>query len=996
MGSRRGGVRLLRAGCLLALGLAAVAQEAGSSVAARAVGAQAVTLAPSLSTPMSAPSGSLAPIMGPQNTAILPDGRLVTPAGRSIVTDAFGNNVVVSNDGRRIYVSSEAVNDDPALNGPKSRQISVIDPISLSRRRVRDDDLQYGLAETPDGKQLYVSEAGKNRLGVYDTATMTRTATVPLGSAPGPVGGHSITDFPWGLAVHPNGRYAYAVGYRSSTLDVIDTQSHAMIARPATGEFPFGVVVSPDGSRAYVTNWGMYNAELHDAAAQQTNVSLPPLAPLGYNGTQQSSVWTYDLTNPAAPAVIARTNIGQAVDGYHVLSGSLPSGMALSPDGRVLAVTGSNDDILVLLDARSGSTLATIDLHVFGPSGPTGAMPNAVSWARDGSRIFVAEGGINAVAVVDAASRGIVGYIPTGWYPAGVAVSQDGQHLYVSSDKGLGHGPNGFDHPETSDLSSNKALVRGTFQDVQLACADLAALSKIVARDNGLVAAPPEGNGTTIPTAFGGGGSSKIKHVVFILKENRTFDQVLGDLPGVERDQRLADLSGKYSPNHHAIAQRYATGDNLHHIVLDSTDGHWVGATGQENEFDFKVDPSEINGVFHGGDMIDGTAPENEPMGGMVWNHYKRQGITFKIWGEGLYLSGLQTTTPGSSVPNPQPGDMPPISNPAVDIETPTPIGVDPYYYPTQVPDGPTGESDEIRADDYVKKSIPEMQVAGMPQFSFLLLPNDHTNGASSNSLTPGSFMAVNDHALGRIVEGLSKSTLWSDTAVFVVEDDTQGGRDHVDAERVLSMVAGPYVKQGYVSHVHHSIYSILKTIDLILGAKPESVQEAAATSMADYFTDTPANSAPFNVVPYQVDAGLKNSAIAATGNAQFAAAAGLQAQIPADAVDFGPVTRSIQGMVSSAQAATGVGYSPPLSNIQEHTLSYAVPDGVPAEATSCASPARTPVPAVIRSLPDTAARYPVATLTLGAGLLFAAGCQVAFRRPWPRLRRSQRSRTTG
>ena len=534
--------------------------------------------------------------------------------------------------------------------------------------------------------------------------------------------------------MHPNGRYAYAVGYRSSTLDVVDTQSHTMIARPATGEFPFGVVVSPDGNRAYVTNWGLYNAELHDSAAQTAGVSLPPLTPLGYNGTQQSSVWVYDLSNPAAPSVIAKTNIGRQVDGYHVLSGSLPSGMALSPNGKVLAVTGSNDDLLVFLDGQTGATLGTIDMHVFGPSGPTGAMPNAVTWSPDGNRLYVAEGGINAIAVVDASSGTVVGYIPTGWYPAAVAVSPDGQHLYISSDKGLGHGPNGFDHPLTSDLSSNKALVRGTFQDVPLGCLDLGGLSEIVARDNGLVASAPAGDGSVVPVAFGQGPSSKIKHVVFILKENRTFDQVLGDMPGVERDQRLADLSGDYSPNQHAIAQRYATGDNLYHIVLDSTDGHWVGATGQENEFDFKVDPSEINGVFQGGDRIDGTAPENEPIGGMIWNHYKRQNISFKVWGEGLYLSALQTTTPGSSQPNPQPGDVPPITNPLVDLENPNPV----TGYPTQVPNGPTGESDETRANDYVNNSIPQMQLTGMPQFSFLLLPNDHTNGADSGSLTAG------------------------------------------------------------------------------------------------------------------------------------------------------------------------------------------------------------------------------------------------------------------
>ena len=208
MRSRQGVVRLVRLGSLLTLAGVVTAAQAGGVLLARAAKPQAVTLAPLLSTAMSAPAGSLAPVMGPQNTAVLPDARFITPAGRSIVTDAFGNNLVLSHDGKRIYVSSEAVNDDPALSGPKSRQISVIDRGSLSRQRVRNDDLQYGLAETPDGKQLYVSEAGKNRLGVYDTSTMTRiaAATVPLGSAAAPPGTQRD-----GLPVGPGGAPQWAL-----------------------------------------------------------------------------------------------------------------------------------------------------------------------------------------------------------------------------------------------------------------------------------------------------------------------------------------------------------------------------------------------------------------------------------------------------------------------------------------------------------------------------------------------------------------------------------------------------------------------------------------------------------------------------------------------------------------------------------------------------------------------------------------------------------------
>jgi YVTN family beta-propeller protein len=631
-------------------------------------------------------------------------------------------------------------------------------------------------------------------------------------------------------------------------------------------------------------------------------------------------------------------------------------------------------------------------MRVFGANGPTGAMPDAAAWSPDGKLIYVAEGGLNAVAVVDAQRGVILGHIPTGWYPAAVAISPDGDHLYISSDKGLGFGPNGVDHPAGSNYATNKRLVGGTFQDVPLTCLNLRVTTSYVRKDNGFFPSAPEGDSTSdgdggvIPAAFGT-PSSKIKHVVMILKENRTFDQILGDMPGVERDQRLNDLGGKITPNHHAIAKRYATGDNMYHIVLDSTDGHWVSGTGQENEFDLRVDPSEINGVFHGGDQISGTAPENEPIGGMIWNHYKRKNISFKIWGEGLYLAGLQTTNPALSAPNPDPNDpnsLLPISNPATDLENPV-------QYPTQVPNGTNGDSDEKRADDYVNNSIPLMEKAGMPQFSLVYLPNDHTNGFSSGSLTPSSWVAINDHALGRVIEGLSKSTLWKDTAVFVVEDDTQGGRDHVDAERVLSLTAGPYVRQGYISHVHHSIYSILKTMDLVLGVPPTSVQEASATSMADYFTSSPDNKAPYDAVPYEIDPTVKNQAAVATGDPNFIQAAALQKMVPAGAIDYGPITRQIQVLFHQGEVATHFEYVADTSPLEEHTLTHGVPPVVSKAAFSCdggggaagdSEGALAAVTAVGRELPFTAASSPLTLALLGsAGLGIGLGLEAARRR---------------
>jgi YVTN family beta-propeller protein len=817
----------------VALGLALVLAPAQAAPPAQP---RAVTLAPPISTVMSSPAGNLAAHIGAQGTAVLPDGRFVTPAGHTVTTDLLPLDLAWAHDHRHLYLSSDGVNDNLADNKARERFLSVVDPTTLALRRVRDDTLSYGLVDSLDGKQLFVSEGRTGTIGVFNTATLTRTGQVTLGSK----------DYPWGLALHPGGRYMYAAGLRSDTLDVIDTTSKSEVKSVSTGEWPYGVLVSPDGRRAYVTNWGMFNPQGNDNPGTQIPnppVDIPPTS--GYNTPQSSSVWTYDLTDPASPTVINKTRIGRDLDGYRILSGSLPSSIALSPNGTTLAVTSSNDQLVAVLDAATGSLMRNIDLRLYPGApkeGPTGVQPNALAWTPDGNTLFVAEGGLNAVAAVNVATGTVTGHIPTAWYPAAVQVSPDGGHLYIASAKGYGSGSGTTLGPAGSEARVAANLQKGTLQDVPLGCVDMTAATATVARDDGLVAGGPQGDTSVVPAAFGQGPSQKIKHVVFIEKENRTFDQILGDFPGAERDPSLADFGGAVTPNHHGIARTYGTGDNFYDFVVDSTGGHWVTGTGQDNEFDFKLDPTFKNGNLSGSDQLMGTAPENVPQNGFIWTNFFRAGISTRVYGEALYLTGGGPVTPALVTPDPNEPDLrAPTYGPQYNSFL---APIDPVVgYPTQIP-SPTTFSDEKRADYYLNE-LSTRTDATMPQFSFLLLPNDHTGG----SLTDESYVATNDHALGRIIDGLSKSAVWHDTAVFVVEDDTQGGEDHLDANRSLVLVASPYAKKGYVSHVHHSTYSMVKTMDLMLGAPPTSVQELSASTMADYFTGTPDNSSPYTTL---------------------------------------------------------------------------------------------------------------------------------------------------
>ena len=911
-------------GTLLAVALALVAAPG----LARGADAPAP---PDLLRPMSSPAGNLP--VGPRanGTAVLPDGRFVTPVGKTTPVGLLPLNLVVSHDGKRVYVSSEGGDDQPtAKEHVYNRFITVLDSTTLHGERVADDALQYGLAESPDGRQLYVSEGEKSTVGVFSVGAggITRTGSVGLQAG----------DFPWGMALSPNGRYAYVAGFVGNSLSVVDTRTRQRVGRVDTGEFPYTVAVSPDGTRAYVTNWGLYNPQADDVA-KNAPVDVPPLTIGGYNTDNSSSVWIYDLTTPVAPTVINRVRIGPAINGYDIVSGSLPSSMALSPDGKTLAVTASNTDTVVLLDARTGATVRTIDLRVFGPAGPTGSQPNAVAWSKDAKVLYVAEGGRNSVALVDPRRGFVNGRLPTGWYPSAVALSADGKRLFVASAKGLGAGPNGVE-VESNEAGTNASyignLLKGTVQaiDLDAVCASLPRLTNTVDANNGFTATAPAASSSVVPPAYGKGPSKQIKHVVFILKENRTYDQVLGDLKGTERDNRLALFGLPVTPNHHAVAQQFAHGDNYYDVGQDSFDGHFIIDTGHENEFDQKVHPTVWNANKLGPEGVYVSAPENLPLGGTMWNNLFRNNVSFRVYGEAVFLLNLGPTA------------LVPPDQFSADPKRllPQQFALENHYsltYPSQItPSRPAfgdGNTDEDRADDFLRE-LGVLDASGtIPQFLFLWMTDDHTQGATPGAPTPEYLVARNDHALGRILEGLTHSRAWKDMAVFITEDDPQDGQDHVDAHRTFQLVLSPYVKRGHVSAVHHSNLSTLKTINLLLGVGPTSIQEAQATSLSDYFRDSPQLDPRYTTKPQQVP--LKtNPPAKAAANADLRVAAELQDSVPPGLDKGGELLQEVLRVRHDGAAAAGEPGVPQLNNEAEHRLAAGSPAAVtlPTKTASC------------------------------------------------------------
>jgi len=989
MDSSRGGVVRRRSrrtivGGLLAASvcLAGLAGLSGTGSAQAAAARHGADPAVGVGSVLSSPAGLLASGPRSNGTAVLPDGRFLTPVGRSVGTQLEPQSGVLSHDGRRLYLSSEGVDDAP----PNSRNhdltrharfFSVVDTATLAITTVEDDALHSGLAESPDGRTLYVDEGQTDSLGVFGrtpsadggVGTFRKVADYPLNPA-------SPKDYPWGLALSSDGSKAYISGFSGDSLTVVDTARGTVLSRVSTGSYPYAVAVSRDGRRAYVSNMGLYNADA--ALGISSPVAPPPATYGGYNSTNSASVWTYDLTS-ATPRVVAATKIGKDLNGADVVGGSSPSGLALSPDGRTLAVTASSDDLIELLDTTSTTpSLAVpsvnapavpahparvVDMQAVPGTprlaSPTGAQPDAPAWSPDGKVLFVGEGERNDVAVIDPARvepsssaalseptapgvgyapgpnrAAVTGRIPTAWYPSALQVSADSSHLFVVSMKGLGSGPNtGVGALPTTATPDPPAAayipntIHGRVTDIALssACAALPRLTAASDADNGLVqpskTAGSNGNGYVVPTSYGQPASAKIKHVFLIIKENRSYDQVFGDQPGTESDGRYASYGRFDTPNAHALADQFSLSDNYDATTETSTQGHFAIDTGQVDEFVDKLTPSQYANKLPYGAFD--TLPENLPEGGFIWNNAARHGVHTTVFGEGTFVVGASPALLGKSPSQLPSGQL----IPGVQQD-----GYTTYYapYPSQVnPVGSAGPAkgpletalpynDEGRATAFASAVTAGKVVS---QLNVMILFDDHTSGDIAGAQTPERQIAENDHGLGRVMSTISHSKYWKDSAVFVTEDDTQGGQDHVDAYRTLALVASPYAAPGRVSHVHTSFSSMTKTINLLLGLPPTSLQEMTSTTMADSFiTSGQPRVAPFQTRPNNTQPDT-NASVATASNPLLKAAAKLALHVPAGIDKGGELLPADIALEHAGELAAHDPNVRPTSNVVHHTL---------------------------------------------------------------------------
>src|SRR5204863_7604138 len=493
-----------------------------------------------------------------------------------------------------------------------------------------------------------------------------------------------------------------------------------------------------------------------------------------------------------------------------VLVGPHPSALALRRGELFAALAGANG--IVRVDPARGAVLEQLTVAL-DPHAPTGSDPNALALSPDGKTLYVAMAGNNAVAVVrlEPARMRVAGLIPVGWYPTAVAVSPDGRALYVANGKGAGSGAN-------ADGKYIGNVITGSVSIVPVP--DAATLTRYTREAYALT---PYSNPGLRPTVRPSDRPTQVRHVVYIIRENRTYDQVFGDLPQGNGDPSLAIFNDSVTPNAHAIARRWVLFDNFYVDGEVSADGHeWSDRAfaGDNNE---KTWP-RIYGRGRNWDLEDGDDLVN-PHGAYLWDAARRKGLCVVNFGERsetdsgpggsthTKLSGLDSIT----VP----------SYPAFRLEI----------------------RDTTRARLFADSVASWDRQGRFPDLVFLWLPRDHTYGRAGGQPTPRSMVADNDLALGQVIERLSLSAAWSSLAVFVLEDDAQNGPDHVDAHRSVLLVASPYAKSGVVDSTFYTTSSVVRSIGQLLGLPPPSQSDSAATPLWNAFARRP-DSTPFAVLP--------------------------------------------------------------------------------------------------------------------------------------------------
>lgn len=821
--------------------------------------------------------------MRPGADSVLPGGRIITPFGAQHLTGPGPFGLAVSPSGRTV-VSADGGPDRFSLtvlskDGEFWRSRHLIAP----RKKDTDDEHEtgdewrsvfMGLAFEND-RILYASEGNSGRVRVIEPATGEVRHVYNLNT------GGFQDSFTGDLAPDRARGILYVLDQANFRLVSIDVRKRQVLASVRLGRLPFAIALSPDGRAAYITNIGMFqyspvpgadpkrvrktglpfpafgfpSPEAMNGARRETGSGAVDVPGLGDpNAPESNSLAVVDVSDPAAPRLERLIRTGLPF-GAGTAGGSSPSGVAVSSD-YVFVSNGHNDSISVI-DPTTKKVRVDIDIRIPGLESLRGVLPVGLAWYEPENWLLVAEAGINAVGVIDITQRRVIAHLPAGWFPSRVAL--DGSKVFVANARGHGTGPNAG-LPRDQETFQG-VLRRGTVSIYRMPSADgFPDLTSRVLANNGFVPREDAAGGGALPAA--------IRNVVIIVKENRTFDEVFGDVPAAANGPvngstawarfgssatvtpehrtlraRIKLTNVNVTPNHHAMAARWAFSDNFYADSEVSVDGHhWlVGSypnaltetslmASYGGQRDFRM-PTTAPGRLSVAESSSSVHPEEQLEAGALWHHLERHGITFRNFGEGFELAGVAE----------DPGEKPTGARYLTNVPMP-----DPLFRNTsrQYPQFNMNIPDQYRATQFIDE-IERLYGSGeapLPRLLYIHLPNDHTAKPRPEDGYPfeASYMADNDYALGRIIEYFSSKPWWREMAVFVTEDDAQGWVDHVDSHRTVLLVISPYARKNYVSHVNTSFPGLLKTAFRLLGTPPLNLFDAVATDLSECFGGEP------------------------------------------------------------------------------------------------------------------------------------------------------------
>lgn len=813
-------------------------------------------------------------------TVQLPNQWKLRPAGRAIEVGDFPVNMAIHPSGQYVAVLHA---------GMREHEIVIV---SLDRRRTRIisrktmDQTFYGLCFSPDGKKLYASGAEFEVVHEFDFSRGDLISAKAFD-----LKGISDKLIVGGLAVDKEGRDLFAVGTWGDVVVRIPVDNPdnkvtialgRKIAIAKKDEKARGEAPSPDDGR---------NKEKETKATKKGN-SPDPVHPYAIVTDSNRKRAYVSLWAAAAVAVVdLESNLMTALwpTSLH------PTEMALSPKGNALFVACANSTQVSVLDPETGQPLQTITTSLY-PQSPSGNTPNSLALTPDGAVLFVANADANNLAVFnvsDVKEAKPLGFIPTGWYPTSVRYHSETKRILVANGKGMfsrsnrnGPGPYSARASNITEYIGN--LFTGTVSFIDMPLPDkMADYSKQsfacspLKRDFN---APAEGVDKNNPIPKKLGEPSPIKHVLYIIKENRTFDQVFGDMPQGNGDPHLCLFPDAVTPNHHKLARDFVLLDNTYVEGEVSADGHEWSMGAYATDFVEKLWPLTYRG---GGKNKIGYPSEGNydyverPAGGYIWDRCAEANVSYRSYGE--WIENGKIKKDGT------------FEDSHTNIKT-----LEGHFDP-KFRGYDTDYLDVKRAERFISELKRFEKEGGLPSLQILRLPNDHTVGTRVGKPTPTAMLADNDLALGMVVEAVSHSEFWKETAIFVIEDDAQNGPDHVDAHRAVSLVISPYTKRKFVDSTMYSTSSLLRTMELILGLKPMSMFDAAARPMYNSFTGKP-DFTPYTHEKPRTALDAKN--VAGAWGAEWSATANLEKEDAADDLKFNEVIwKAVKGPQSQMPA---------------------------------------------------------------------------------------------